>query len=60
MEKEWKSSTRHKEYKVNNYFNESGISLNELINTFLLSFFDVEFAFTKNDGIINNDITSNL
>ena len=48
------------EYKVNNYFNESGLSLNELINTFLLSFFDVEFAFTKNDGIINNDITSNL
>lgn len=50
----------NKEYKVNNYFNESGISLNELINTFLLSFFDVEFTFTKNDGIINNDITSNL
>ena len=32
-----------KEYKVNNIFNENGITLNELISNFLASFLDKEF-----------------
>ncbi len=49
-----------KEYKVNNIFNENGITLNELIRNFLLSFLDKEFNNYENNGIINTDIISNL
>ena len=49
-----------KEYKVNNIFNENGITLNELIRNFLLSFLDKEFNNRENNGIINTDIISNL
>lgn len=50
----------NKEYKVNNIFNESGITLNEIISNFLLSFLDKEFNLYENNGIINTDIISNL
>lgn len=50
----------NKEYKVNNIFNETGVTLNELVSTFLLSFLDNEFSFNGNSGIINTDIISNL
>ena len=33
-----------KYHKVNNIFDESGITFNELINNFLLSFLDREFS----------------
>ena len=49
-----------KEYKVNNIFNENGITLNELISNFLASFLDKEFNLYENNGIINTDIISNL
>lgn len=49
-----------KEYKVNNIFNENGVTFEELISTFLLSFLDKEFRLYENNGIINTDIISNL
>lgn len=49
-----------KEYKVNNIFNENGITLNELISNFLASSLDKEFNLYENNGIINTDIISNL
>lgn len=48
------------EYKVNNIFNETGVTLNELINNFLISFLDKEFNIYENNGIINTDIISSL
>jgi len=50
----------NKEYKVNNIFNESGITLNEIISNFLLAFLDKEFNLYESNGIINTDIISNL
>jgi hypothetical protein len=50
----------NKEYKVNNIFNESGQTLNDLISTFLISFLDKEFNKEKSDGIISFDIILNL
>lgn len=47
-------------YKINNIFDETGITFNELISTFLLSFLDKEFDICKNKGIINTDIISCL
>lgn len=49
-----------KEYKVNNIFNENGVSFNELISAFLTSFLDKEFNNHENNGIINTNIISNL
>ena len=48
------------EYKVNNIFNEAGVTLNELISNFLISFLDKEFNINENNGIINTDIISSL
>ena len=48
------------EYKVNNIFNEAGMTFDELISTFLLSFLDKEFNIYENSGIIDTDIISNL
>ena len=48
------------EYKVNNIFDEAGMTFNELISTFLLSFLDKEFNICENNGIINTDIISCL
>ena len=50
----------NEEYKVNNIFNEKGVTFNELISTFLLSFLDKEFNLYEKNGIINTDIISNL
>ena len=50
----------NKEYKVNNIFNESGLTLSDLISTFLISFLDKEFNKGESDGIINTDIIPNL
>lgn len=50
----------NKEYKVNNIFNKDGITFNELISNFLLSFLDNDFKIQENNGIINTDIISNL
>ena len=49
-----------KEYKVNNVFNENGMTLNELIITFLASFLDKEFNNQENNGIINTNMILNL
>lgn len=49
-----------KQYKVNNIFNENGVTFNELISTFLVSFLDKEFNNNENRGIVNTDIISNL
>lgn len=48
------------EYKVNNVFNENGLTFNEIINNFLVSFLDKEFNLLENNGIISTDIISNL
>ncbi len=44
------------EYKVNNIFDETGVTLNDLMSTFLLSFLDKEFNIYENIGVINTDI----
>lgn len=49
-----------KKYQVNNIFNDNGLTLNELITKFLISFLDNDFELLKSDGIINTDIISNL
>ena len=49
-----------KEYKVNNIFDEAGITFNEIVSTFLISFLDKEFNNFENNDIMNNDIISNL
>ena len=47
-------------YKINNIYNENGLTFNELINNFLTSFLDKEFNNKEINGIINTDIISNL
>ena len=49
-----------KGYKVNNIFNENGVSFCEVMSTFLLSFLDKEFNNTNENGIISTDIISCL
>ena len=49
-----------KEYKVNNIFNENGVTFEELISTFLLSFLDKEFRLYENNSMINASIISSL
>lgn len=49
-----------KEYKVNNIFDEKGITLNELISNFLTSFLDKEFNNREDNGKINTDVSQNL
>lgn len=47
-------------YKINNIYNDNGVTFNELINNFLTSFLDKEFMGIEINGIINTDIISNL
>ena len=47
-------------YKVNNIFDEAGMTFNELVSTFLLSFLDRELDTYEINGIINTNIVSNL
>ena len=49
-----------KEYKINNIFNEDGLTFNELISTFLVSFLDKEFNLYDKFGIISTGIISSL
>ena len=49
-----------KGYKVNNIFNEKGVTFCEVMSTFLLSFLDKEFNNTNENGIISTDIISCL
>lgn len=49
-----------KEYKVNNIFNDEGLTFNEIINHFLVSFLDKEFSINLKNGIIDTDIISDL
>lgn len=49
-----------KGYKVNNIFNEKGVTFCEVMSTFLLSFLDKEFNNTDENVIINTDIISCL
>ena len=49
-----------KEYKVNNIFKESGVTLNEIISNYLLSFLDEDFNLYENNGMGNANIISNL
>ncbi len=41
-------------YKVNNIFDEAGMTFNELVSTFLLSFLDRELDTYEINGIISN------
>lgn len=47
-------------YKVINIFNEKGVTLEEIVNSFILSFFDNELNFNENRGIINSDTILDL
>ena len=49
-----------KGYKINNVFNEDGLTFNELISTFLVSFLDKQFNLYRKFGTINTDIISSL
>ena len=49
-----------KGYKVNNIFNEKGVSFCEVMSTFLLSFLDKDFDNSNVNGIIDTDIISCL
>ena len=48
------------EYNINNVFNSNGITFNELISNFLISFLDKEFNIYGNNGRINTEMGSNL
>lgn len=47
-------------YKINNIYNDNGLTFNELINNFLTSFLDKEFNNNDINGIINTDIIRDL
>ena len=46
-------------YKVNNIYNDSGKTLDEIVNNFLLNFLDNELNFIDSDGIIISDTILN-
>ena len=46
-------------YKVNNIYNDSGKTLDEIVNNFLLNFLDNELNFMDSDGIIISDTILN-
>ena len=48
-----------KEYRLNNIFNETGVTLNELISNFLISFLDKELGIL-NSNIKNTNIIRNI
>lgn len=50
----------NKEYKVNNIFNESGVTLNELISGLLVFFLDNESNLSKNNLVMNHAMISNI
>ena len=46
-------------YKINNIYNDSGKTLDEIVNNFLLNFLDDELNFMDSDGIIISDTILN-
>ena len=50
----------NKEYKVNNIFNEDGITLNDLISKIFTSFQDEDLSLFESNDIMNLDIALNL
>ena len=50
----------NKEYKVNNIFNEDGITLNDLISKIFTSFQDENLSLFESNDIMNLDIALNL
>lgn len=50
----------NKEYKVNNIFNEDGITLNDLISKIFTSFQYEDLSLFESNDIMNLDIALNL
>lgn len=50
----------NKDYKVNNIFNEDGITLNDLISKIFTSFQDEDLSLFESNDIMNLDIALNL
>ena len=50
----------NKEYKVNNIFNEDGITLNDFISKIFTSFQDEDLSLFESNDIMNLDIALNL
>lgn len=50
----------NKDYKVNNIFNEDGITLNDLISKIFTSFHDEDLSLFESNDIMNLDIALNL
>lgn len=48
------------EYKVNNIFNEDGITLSDLISKTFTSFQDEDLSLFESNDVINFDIVLNL
>lgn len=46
-------------FKINNIYNDSGKTLDEIVNNFLLNFLDNELNFMDSDGIIISDTILN-
>lgn len=46
-------------FKINNIYNDSGKTLDEIVNNFLLNFLDNELNFMNSDGIIISDTILN-
>ena len=46
-------------FKINNIYNDSGKTLDEIVNNFLLNFLDDELNFMNSDGIIISDTILN-
>ena len=46
-------------FKINNIYNDSGKTLDEIVNNFLLNFLDDELKFMDSDGIIISDTILN-
>jgi len=50
----------NKKYKINNIFNENGLTLNDLISKIFTSFQDEDLSLFESDDTINLDIALNL
>ena len=46
-------------FKINNIYNDSGKTLDEIVNNFLLNFLDNELNFMDSDDIIISDTILN-
>lgn len=48
-----------KEYSITNIYNDNGLTFDEIMNDFILSFLDNEFDLEKNIDIVNIGIDLN-